>query len=85
MYNQRVQEIVDPHREKLVQLLRTRLIEIGFKQDIKVLIQQHLDTTKGEQSIDGLVDEIVPLARSRIPTHIKTELMGVIRNVLEES
>jgi enhancer of yellow 2 transcription factor len=66
-------------RERLHQLLRSRLVEIGFKDKVKELIQQQPHST-----VDGLVQELLPICKRMVPDSIRNELIAKIRRVLQE-
>lgn len=78
-------KILEQNNE-LKELLRTRLIECGWRDHISRLsrgiIQKHgVDNVRLEQ----IIDEITPRARSAVPPVVKEELLEKIRNVLKEA
>ncbi|KAL5021977.1 hypothetical protein ScPMuIL_001132 [Solemya velum] len=72
-------------RERLMELLRTRLIECGWrdqlKQHCKDIVKQ-----KGLEhiTVDDLVAEITPKGRALVPDNVKKELLQRIRTFLSK-
>mmetsp|Transcript_28619 Transcript_28619/g.43228 ORF Transcript_28619/g.43228 Transcript_28619/m.43228 type:complete len:108 (-) Transcript_28619:21-344(-) len=72
-------------KAKLEEYLRQRLIECGWKDEVK----QHcveIIRTKGLDKInlEDLVEELLPKGRSLVPTKIKEDLLTKIKNHLEQ-
>mmetsp|Transcript_30411 Transcript_30411/g.51244 ORF Transcript_30411/g.51244 Transcript_30411/m.51244 type:complete len:105 (-) Transcript_30411:294-608(-) len=71
-------------KERLRQLLRERLVECGWKDDLKakcrtIIKQRGLSNV----TVDELSNEITPIGRSSIPDTVKAELLREIRNFLQ--
>jgi len=72
-------------REKLKELLRTRLIECGWRDQLKVHCKE-IVRQKGLENItvDDLVTEITPKGRALVPDQVKKELLQRIRSFLAQ-
>uniref|UniRef100_A0A2P2K9X5 Transcription and mRNA export factor ENY2 n=1 Tax=Rhizophora mucronata TaxID=61149 RepID=A0A2P2K9X5_RHIMU len=70
-------------KERLMELLRERLTECGWKDDMKSLCRA-LIQKKGRNNVtvDDLVHVITPEGRASIPDSIKAELLQRIRTFL---
>ena len=78
------QQLVETgEREKLKELLRLRLAECGWRDQLK---QQCKDIIKKKGlehvTLDDLVQEITPQARQLVPDSVKKELLHKIRTFL---
>lgn len=78
---------IDPEfRQKLIQTLKQRLVESGWKAKVgnkcEEIIQQY-----GVENIDlnMLIDNVTPFARHAIPDDIKRELLFQIQEYLEDN
>ncbi|ESN92064.1 hypothetical protein HELRODRAFT_181843 [Helobdella robusta] len=67
-------------RERLKELLRTRLIECGWRDQLKLHCKE-IVKQKGLENItvDDLVSEITPRARSLVPDEVKKEMLQRIK------
>ncbi|KAL0218963.1 hypothetical protein P9112_004616 [Eukaryota sp. TZLM1-RC] len=72
-------------RAKLMDFLRHRLTESGFKEIVKNHCKQLIDT-KGLDSVtvDTLAEEVTSFARAAVPNDIKEELLQKLRDILNE-
>lgn len=68
---------------RLTELLRLRLIECGWKEEVKELCKSVLKQHTTSMSVDELVGQVTPKAKSLIPEQIKTELLAHIRTFLQ--
>lgn len=70
-------------REHLVQLLRTKLLECGWR-DTVVTECKHIVRDAGVDNItlDALVTQVTPKARNSVPDHVKRELLQRIKTSL---
>ena len=81
--NQRLTE--SGEKERLQELLRVRLIECGWRDQLKdharVMVRE-----KGVDNVtvDDLVAELTPKARSSVPDEVKKELLDHIKSLLSE-
>ncbi|VUZ47954.1 unnamed protein product [Hymenolepis diminuta] len=77
------QLIATGERDKLKDLLRTRLLECGWREDLKTHCKE-LITNRGLTyvTVNDLVTELTPIARKNIPDSVKKELVDAIRNFL---
>eukprot|EP00003_Mantamonas_plastica_P003064 TRINITY_DN1248_c0_g1_i2.p1 TRINITY_DN1248_c0_g1~~TRINITY_DN1248_c0_g1_i2.p1 ORF type:complete len:105 (-),score=29.50 TRINITY_DN1248_c0_g1_i2:96-410(-) len=73
-------------KEVLKELLRTRLVECGWKDDMKSYCKE-LIRSKGLDSVtvDDLVQESLVRGRATIPDNLKSELLTRIRSFLAEN
>ncbi|XP_060030569.1 transcription and mRNA export factor ENY2-like [Erinaceus europaeus] len=81
--NQKLTETGD--REHLKELRRTKLIECGWKDQLKahckkVIIEKGLE----HATIDDLVAEITPKGRALVPDSVNKELLQRIRTFLAQ-
>ncbi|CAN8027004.1 unnamed protein product [Ixodes persulcatus] len=70
-------------RDRLKELLRTRLVECGWRDELRVhckevLRERDVETT----TVDDLVAAVTPKGRASVPDSIKRELLHQIRNFL---
>lgn len=81
--NQRLSE--SGERERLQEWLRMRLTECGWKESLKdhakdIVRERGLDNV----TVDTLIGELTPQARSSVPDDVKRELLTSIKNFLTE-
>ncbi|WOL03719.1 hypothetical protein Cni_G12439 [Canna indica] len=84
-----VQEIINikliesGEKEKLMELLRERLIECGWRDEMKALCRAYA-RKKGRNNVtvDDLVQVITPKGRATVPDSVKAELLQRIRSFL---
>lgn len=81
--NQRLTE--SGEKERIQELLRVRLIECGWREDLKshargMVREKGVDNV----TVDDLVAEITPKARSSVPDEVKKELLDHIKSFLSE-
>ena len=72
-------------KEKLEEYLRQKLIECGWKDQLKKHCIEII-RTKGLDKInlEDLVEELLPKGRSLVPTQIKEDLLSRIKTYLEQ-
>lgn len=72
-------------RERLKELLRTRLIECGWRDQLKAQCKE-IVRKKGLENVrvDDLVAEITPRGRALVPDQVKKELLQQIRTFLAQ-
>ncbi|GBM02303.1 Transcription and mRNA export factor ENY2 [Araneus ventricosus] len=70
--------------ERLKELLRTRLLESGWKEEMKAVCRDII-REKGVENvtIDSLVKEMTPKGRELVPDSVKRELLQRIRSHLD--
>ncbi|KAL8566328.1 Transcription and mRNA export factor eny2 [Nucella lapillus] len=72
-------------RERLKELLRTRLIECGWRDQLKSQCKEIVQNKGLEHiTVDDLVAEITPKGRALVPDSVKKELLQRIRTFLAE-
>ena len=77
---------IDETKEKLKQLLSKRLEESGWRQSMKIQVQNLVNDKGYEKStIEDIVQELAPKAKSTISEDIKNELMTEAKKSLKES
>ncbi|KAF5457391.1 hypothetical protein F2P56_021495, partial [Juglans regia] len=70
-------------KERLMELLRERLIECGWKDEMKALCRAFVKKKgRNNVTVDDLVHLITPKGRASIPDSIKAELLQRIRTFL---
>ena len=72
-------------KEKLEEYLRQKLVECGWKDELKKHCIEII-RTKGLDKInlEDLVEELLPYGRSKVPVKIKEDLLGKIKGKLEQ-
>jgi len=79
--NQRLVETGE--KERLRDLLRTRLTECGWRDQLKAHAKEVVKQKGLEQvTVEELVQEITPKGRALVPDSVKIELLQRIRNFL---
>ncbi|KAK2188985.1 hypothetical protein NP493_118g00026 [Ridgeia piscesae] len=77
--------VVSGERDKLKELLRTRLIECGWRDQLKQHCKEIVKQKGLEHvTVDDLVAEITPKGRALVPDQVKKELLQKIRKFLSE-
>ncbi|XP_013394876.1 transcription and mRNA export factor ENY2 [Lingula anatina] len=72
-------------RERLKELLRTRLIECGWRDQLKAYCKDVVKQKGLEHiTVDDLVAEITPRGRAMVPDNVKKELLHRIRTFLAQ-
>eukprot|EP00899_Mesostigma_viride_P003270 jgi/Mesvir1/12944/Mv05959-RA.1 len=72
-------------KERLKELLRERLLECGWRDDLRAQCRSILRRKGlGNVAVDELVQEITPRGRATIPGPVKAELLNRIRNFLAD-
>lgn len=71
-------------KERLKELLRQKLIESGWRDDLKEFCKEVIRNKGLEKiTVDELVAEITPRGRATVPDEVKTELLQNIRKFLQ--
>uniref|UniRef100_A0AAG5DSZ3 Enhancer of yellow 2 transcription factor n=1 Tax=Anopheles atroparvus TaxID=41427 RepID=A0AAG5DSZ3_ANOAO len=85
MYSKSTDQITLLHgdRVRLKHLLRTRLVECGWTEQVKLLGRKAI-IDGGETNVDNIIQKITPEARGLIPDLVKKELLEKIRLILQE-
>merc|ERR1711894_117126 len=72
-------------RERLKELLRTRLVECGWRDELKAKCKDIVRQRGLEHiTVDDLVAEITPVGRGLVPDQVKKELLQRIRTFLAQ-
>ncbi|XP_050380881.1 transcription and mRNA export factor ENY2 [Argentina anserina] len=78
-----IEMIESGEKERLIELLRERLIECGWKDEMKALCRSFIKKKgRNNVTVDDLVHVITPKGRASIPDSIKAELLQRIRTFL---
>jgi hypothetical protein len=69
-------------REELTDLLRSRLIECGWRDQVASMCRDLIQKRGVEQvKLSDIISEVRPEARQKIPANIRTELLDMIRQI----
>lgn len=72
-------------KERLKEMLRERLVECGWKDDLKQHAKDMVkDRGVDNVTVDDLISELTPYARRTVPDDVKKELLESIRSFLTE-
>ncbi|KAI8920650.1 transcription factor e(y)2-domain-containing protein [Entophlyctis helioformis] len=73
-------------KDKLKEYLRLRLVECGWRDDLKAHCKEVV-RAKGTENItvEELIQDISPKARAMVPDAIKADLLSRIRKFLQEN
>jgi enhancer of yellow 2 transcription factor len=79
----RYQLLASGERDKLKSLLREKLNECGWKEEIKILSREYVQK-KGRDnvSIEDIVRAIRPEGRAAVPDSVKAELLSQIKKFI---
>lgn len=70
-------------KERLKALLRDKLIECGWRDELKAKCRAIVQRRgKDSVTVAELVEEITPVGRSKVPDFIKAELLSQIRSII---
>lgn len=76
---------IEGDKERFKELLRRRLTECGWREEIRVLCR---DTIKerglNNVTVDEIVEEVTPKGRALVPDTVKKELLQKIKTYLYE-
>lgn len=76
---------IDGDKERFKELLRRRLIECGWREEIRILCR---DTIKERGvhniTVDEIVEEVTPKGRALVPDAVKKELLQIIKSYLHD-
>ncbi|CAB3231043.1 unnamed protein product [Arctia plantaginis] len=75
--------ILSGDRERFKELLRRRLIECGWRDQVRVLCRDAVKENESSNvTFDGLVSKVTPRARALVPDTVKKELLQKIKTHL---
>eukprot|EP01094_Clydonella_sp_ATCC50884_P024523 TRINITY_DN6167_c1_g1_i2.p1 TRINITY_DN6167_c1_g1~~TRINITY_DN6167_c1_g1_i2.p1 ORF type:complete len:114 (-),score=23.28 TRINITY_DN6167_c1_g1_i2:229-543(-) len=70
-------------KDRLKEILRTRLEKCGWRAEMKTLCQDIIVKRGVENTtVEDLVKEITPKGRAQVPAEVKGELLALIRSFL---
>ncbi|KAF9586007.1 Transcription and mRNA export factor eny2 [Lunasporangiospora selenospora] len=72
-------------RDQLVELLRARLTDSGWRDDLRTYTKEKIQSKETSVSVDEIIKEVSPHARATIPDKIKAELLTQISAFIEDS
>ncbi|CAM6110437.1 unnamed protein product [Calypogeia fissa] len=76
-------KIESGEKERLKELLRERLIECGWKDELKAQCRAFTRKKgRGNITVDDIVRNITPKGRAMVPDNVKAELLQRIRTFL---
>ncbi|XP_059612880.1 enhancer of yellow 2 transcription factor [Phlebotomus argentipes] len=76
--------ILTGDRARLKDLLRNRLIECGWTDQVRLNCREIVKAEDGKVNVDQLVQQVTPKARTMIPDTVKKELLQKIKTLLLE-
>lgn len=69
-------------REELTELLRSRLIECGWRDQVANMCRNLIQKHGVEQiRLEQIMSEVQPVARQSVPYNVKSELLEMIRKL----
>ncbi|KAL6067996.1 Transcription and mRNA export factor eny2 [Balamuthia mandrillaris] len=70
-------------KERLKDMLRSKLVECGWRDEMKVHCKEIIKQ-KGVENVhvEDLVEEVIPKGRASVPPEVKAELLQCIRKFL---
>ncbi|EDX16560.1 enhancer of yellow 2 transcription factor [Drosophila simulans] len=73
-------------RSKIKDLLCSRLTECGWRDEVRLMCRNILNEkgTNNSFTVEQLIAEVTPKARTLVPDAVKKELLMKIRNILTE-
>ncbi|EDW00376.1 enhancer of yellow 2 transcription factor [Drosophila grimshawi] len=79
--------IMSGDRLKIKDLLCNRLTECGWRNEVRLLCRNILleKSANNSVSVDQLISEVTPKARTLVPDAVKKELLMKIRTILAET
>lgn len=66
----------------LKELLRRRLVECGWRDEVKLICKEIIKENGQDMTYDALLSKATTRARSRVPDVVKKELLQKIKNHL---
>ena len=67
---------------RLKELLRRRLVECGWRDEVKLICKEIIKENGQDITYDSLLSMVTARARSRVPDIVKRELLEKIKNQL---
>ncbi|XP_053616729.1 enhancer of yellow 2 transcription factor-like [Plodia interpunctella] len=75
--------VLSGDRERFKELLRRRLIECGWRDQVRMLCREAVkDSDSNNVTFDILVNRVTPRARALVPDTVKKELLQKIKTHL---
>jgi len=72
-------------KARLMEHLRSRLIESGWRDELKLQAKEHVRKEGVENiTVDDLVAKLTPVGRASVPDAVKRELLGKIKEFLAQ-
>lgn len=69
-------------RFRLKDLLRLRLTECGWNDEVRLLCRDVIKEDAGNVNVEKIVKQVTPKARSLVPDTVKRELLQKIKTIL---
>lgn len=67
---------------RLKDLLRLRLTECGWNDEVRLLCRDVIKEDSGNVNVEKIVKQVTPKARSLVPDTVKRELLQKIKTIL---
>ncbi|CAG9759315.1 unnamed protein product [Ceutorhynchus assimilis] len=67
--------------ERVTELIETRLVESGWKDEVRLACQKLLIENK-DSKVDDLIEVLTPKARAMVPDSVKKDLLNEITAIL---
>ncbi|XP_051167100.1 transcription and mRNA export factor ENY2 [Leptopilina boulardi] len=74
--------VMSGDRDGLKELLRRRLVECGWRDQVKIICKDIIKENGQDVTYDSLLGSVTPKARSLVPDTVKKELLQKIKNQL---
>ncbi|KAG9509922.1 Transcription and mRNA export factor ENY2, partial [Fragariocoptes setiger] len=80
------QRIIMEHQDELTELLRIRLIESGWRDQVTKMCRNIIQS-KGVDNVrlQDIINSVTPEARNAVPDRIKGELLERIRGLISQT
>ncbi|KAK3917358.1 Transcription and mRNA export factor ENY2 [Frankliniella fusca] len=76
---------IEGDKEKFKELLRRRLIECGWRDELRVLCRDTIrEKGVNNVTVDEIVEEVTPKGRALVPDTVKKELLQKIKTYLHD-
>lgn len=82
-YN-RISNISDPGTIRLKDLLRLRLSECGWSDQVRLLCRDTVKDEAGRVNVDKILQKVTPEARRLVPDAVKMELLQKIKKIINK-
>ena len=77
--------IASGEKDKLLDLLKVKLIECGWRNEMKQLCREAIRRRKSKANVEELIEELTPKARASVPDEVKKELLVRLRTFVDNN